>query len=97
MTYRHLGAVGTFPYPIIDSVITGIIVRIKHGNGAPGTLAQFDSGFELVIDAGDDGLFVLTAKNQGVRGKNLAQAKLGRTSLCPRVQAALIRADKCQT
>lgn len=53
MTYRRLGAVGTFPYPIIDSVITGIIVSIKHGNGAPGTLAQFNSGFELVIDAGD--------------------------------------------
>jgi hypothetical protein len=78
-----------------DSVITGNIVSIKHGNGAPGTLAHFDSGFELVIDSGDDGLFVLTANDQSVRGGKIVHTKLRKTSLCCRCVLPAIFRQGC--
>lgn len=92
MMYRH--------YPDPDAEITGSIVSVKHGNGAvtgaPGTLAHCDPDFELVIDAGDKGLFVLGADRR-FRARNLAQAKLQAFSVCPRAQAALQRGNQCLT
>ena len=98
MMYRH--------YPDPDAEITGSIVSVKHGNGAPGTLAHCDPDFELVIDAGDKGLFVLvapaareegTGAERSLRARNLAQAKLQAFSVCPRAQAALQRGNQCLT
>ena len=79
-----------------DTKITGSIVSVKNGCGAPDTLVHFDPGFELVIDAGDKGLFVLGVE-LNLRGKSLAKAKLGALSVCPRVQAALQRGNNCLT
>ena len=77
-------------YPDPDAEITGSIVSVKHGNGAPGTLAHCDPDFELVIDAGDKGLFVLGAEPSlpSLRARSQAQAKLQAFSVCPRAQAA---------
>ena len=91
MMYHH--------YPDPDAEITGSIVSVKNGNGAPGTLAHCDPDFELVIDAGDKGLFVLGAEHtqHSLRARNHAQAKLQAFSVCPRAQAALQRGNQCLT
>ena len=82
-----------------DAEITGSIVSVKNGNGAPGTLAHCDPDFELVVDAGDKGLFVLGAEPSlpSLRARSQAQAKLQAFSVCPRAQAALLKGNQCLT
>jgi len=72
------------------------VISVCSGHDdAEGSITHFKPGFKIVVDAGKEyGLIVISAQ-QDKNTTLINQSSLGRMILPPRVQAALLKSQKC--